>query len=105
MKPPFTGASVLHGTQQSRVGEEAAVLNHEIDASNIHVDDPASADIEVTNFAVAHLSLGQAHVFSAGMDQRVRVLAQETVIGGLAGESNGVSFDFRAVAPAIENYQ
>src|SRR5215467_689267 len=105
MKPPFTDASVLHGTEQCWVGEKAAVLNHEIDAGNIHVDDPASADIEVTNFAIAHLSLGKAHVFAAGVDQRVRVLAQQAVVGGLASEGDSVSFDFRAVTPPIENYE
>jgi hypothetical protein len=37
------------------------------------------------------------------VDERVGILAQQLVIGGLTGESNGVVGAFSAVAPSIED--
>ena len=39
----------------------------------------------------------------AGLDEGVGVLAEEAVVGGLAGEGDGVAVGFGAVAPAVEN--
>ncbi len=39
----------------------------------------------------------------AGMDERVGIFAQQAVVGGLAGECDGVGFGFGAVTPAVED--
>ena len=70
---------------------------------DIHVDDAAGADVEVADFAVAHLPVGQADVRAAGLDERVGILAQQPVIGRLARERDGVGLGFGAVSPAVED--
>src|SRR5947209_9347497 len=57
----------------------------------------------MSDFAVAHLIVGQADVLAAGMNERVRIFAQQPVVNRLAGEGDGVSFSFGAVSPAVED--
>ena len=83
--------------------KELAVLDHQLDAGAVHVDDASRADIEMPHFAVAHLPLGQADELAAGLDQRIGIFAQQTVIGRLACEGDGVGFGFGAISPAVEN--
>jgi hypothetical protein len=96
---------ILHRSKQRGVREEIAILDHQLDACTVHVDDAAGADVEVANFAVAHLSLGQANVGTAGVNQCVGIVAQQAVVGRLAGESDSVGLGFGAVAPAVEDYE
>ena len=103
MQPALAGARVLHGIEQHGMREKFAVLDHQVDAGDVHVHDAAGADVEVADFAVAHLPFGQADERPAGMNQRVGILAQQAVIGGLAGERDGVGFGFGAVSPAVED--
>ena len=37
------------------------------------------------------------------MNESIGILAQQPVIGGLAGERDGVGFGFGAVSPAVED--
>ena len=85
--------------------KQFAVLDHQIDARDVHVHDAAGADVEMPDLAVAHLPLGQSDKRPAGMNQRVGILPQQAVIGGLARERNGVGFGFGAVSPAVKNDQ
>ena len=57
------------------------------------------------DFAVAHLALGQPDGRARGVDQRVREIAQQPVVGGLARGGDRIAFDGRRKAPAIENRQ
>ena len=57
----------------------------------------------MANFAVAHLAVGEADEVVAGLDEGVGVLAEEAIVGGLAGEGDGVAEGFGTVAPAVEN--
>ena len=59
MQPPFAGARLGHGIDQRRVLLELAVLDHQVDLGDVHVDDAAGADVEVPDFAVAHLPAGR----------------------------------------------
>ena len=67
--------------------------------------DAPGADVQVPDFAVAHLPVGQADKRSAGVNQRVGKFAQQTVIVRLARQRDGVRLRFGAVSPAIENDQ
>ena len=51
-------ATALHGLLKERHALELLGGDEEIDARDVHVDDAASADIHVANFAVAHLAFG-----------------------------------------------
>jgi len=48
---------------------ELFVGDEEIDAGDVHVDDAAGADVEVADFAVAHLAFGKAYRESARVQQ------------------------------------
>ena len=93
----------LHGSEQGGVGEETAVRNRDVDAGHVHADDAASTEVEVADLAVAHLALGQADEVLAGAEEGVGVLAQQRVVGWLAGLGDGVAGGFGAVAPAVED--
>src|SRR5437667_1409330 len=103
MKLAAAGAGVLHGIKQHRMFEEFAILDHQFDPRRIHVDDAAGADIQVSDFAVAHLIVRQPHVLAAGVNQRIGIFAEEPVVNRLASKGDGVSFGFGAVAPAVED--
>src|SRR5690348_14570992 len=85
MQPAAARAGVFHGREQRWIGEELSVLNQELDAGAVHMDDPAGTDVEMADFAVSHLAVGQPDGMPAGLNQRVRILPQPTVISGLAG--------------------
>ena len=101
MQLASSGARILHGIEQHGVVEKFAVLDHQLNARRIHVNDPPRPDIQVPNFAVAHLSVGQADVRAASVNQRVRIFAKQAVIGRLAGKRDGIGLGFGAVSPAI----
>ncbi len=82
---------------------EFAGSDHRVDARDVHLHDAAGADVEVADFAVAHLPVGQSDEVVGGLDQRVGKFAQQLVVGGLARERDGVVGGFGAIAPSIED--
>jgi hypothetical protein len=103
MQLATTGAGVLHSIEQHGMLEEFAVLDHQLNASGVHVNDAPGTNVEVTDFAVAHLAFGKSDVWPAGLNQRVGILAKEAVVRWLARECDCVGFGFGAVTPAVEN--
>ena len=103
MQPPAAATGMLHRAQQHRIGEEVPILNHLINAGDVHVDDASSANIKVANFAVAHLPLGQAHVWAAGMDQSIGKIAKQAIISRLARQSDGIGLGLSTISPAIKD--
>src|SRR6266568_7353819 len=103
MKLAAAGARVLHGAEQYGMLKEFAILDHQLDAGRIHVDDASGADVQVSDFAVTHLIVRQADILAAGMNQRIGILAQQAVVNRLAGKSDGIGFSFGTVAPAVED--
>src|SRR5581483_5152019 len=67
------------------------------------VHDASRADVEMTDFTVAHLPVRQPHEFPAGVNQGVGIFAQQTVVSRLARQRNRVGVGFGAVSPAIED--
>src|SRR5271168_4782650 len=65
--------------------------------------DAASADIQVADFAVAHLSFGEADGGAGGVDERVGKFFEEAIVIWFAREGDGVAGGFGAIAPAVEN--
>jgi hypothetical protein len=93
----------LHGLLEERDVAHLFVGDEEIDARHVHVDDAAGTNVEVTDFAVAHLAFGEADGGAGGVDHCVGEIFEEGVVGGFAGESDGVALGFGAVAPAVEH--
>ena len=85
--------------------EQLAVLDHQVDAGDIHVDDASGADVQVPDFAVAHLPVRQSDEAPAGVNQRVRILGEQLVIVRLARQRNGIGIRGRSITPAIEDDQ
>src|SRR5579863_635556 len=85
------------------MGEELAVLDHQLDARAVHVHDASSADVKVAHLTVAHLTVGEADKRAAGLDERVGIVAQKAVVCGLAGERDRIGFGLGAIAPAVED--
>ncbi len=57
----------------------------------------------MADFAVAHLAVGESDEVFAGAEEGVRVVAQEAVVGWLAGLCDGVAVGLGAIAPAVED--
>ena len=93
----------LNRVGEDGVGEEAAVLDGGVAAGDVHVDDAPGAEVEVADLGVTHLPVGEADVVLAGADEGVGVGAEEVVVGGFTGESDGVSIGLGAVTPAVED--
>ena len=105
VQPPFPGARVLHRLEQYRMLKQLPVLDHQVDAGDVHVNNAPRADVEVPNFAVAHLPFRQSDVRSTGVNECVGIFPQQPVVGWLACESNGVGLGFGPIPPAVENDQ
>ena len=75
------------------------------DAGEVLVDDPASADIHVSNFGIAHLTGRQADGLSGGFDQYVRIVLPHAVPAGRVSQCNGVMFYTLAETPSVEDHQ
>ncbi len=98
-------ARPLHGLHDRRLFRELPCGNQRVDARDVHLHNAAGADVQVADFAVAHLPVGQADKVIGGLDQRVGKLAQQLVVSGLAGQRNGVVGGFSAIAPSVEDGQ
>ena len=96
---------MTHAGEQYRIAEEIAGFDHKVDAHDVHQQHAARADVEMADFAVAHLAVRQAHGGTGGLDQHVGVLAQEPVVGRFSRGGDGVAFYDRGKSPAIENGQ
>ena len=101
----MAAAGALHRFDQQRVREELARRDHQVDARDVHVDDAAGADVQMADFAVAHLAFGQSDVRTGGVDQRVRIFAQQPIVDGLARGGNRIALDGGGEAPAVEDGQ
>ena len=64
----------------------------------------AAADVEVAHLAVAHLAVGQTHVFAAGAKVRERIFGPQGVDVRLSLGVYCVAVVFFAFAPAIQNH-
>jgi hypothetical protein len=98
-----TLAATVHGLLEKRHVLQLLVGNEQVDARDVHVHDAAGADVEVADFAIAHLAFGKPDVGAGGVDERVGKFFEQHVVGGLARESDGVTFGFGAESPAVEH--
>src|SRR5664279_4835746 len=96
-------ARIFHRLDEYGMREEFAIQDHQVDARNVHMNDAPGTHIQVANLAVSHLPLGQSHKRPAGMNERVGVFAEQSVVNWLARERDGVGLGFGSVSPAVEN--
>jgi predicted exporter len=96
-------AAALHRLLEQRNILQLLVGDEQINARHVHVDDAAGADVEMADFAVAHLPFRQADERPGSVDQRVGKIFDQGVISGFASQRDGVASCFRAVAPTVEH--
>ena len=65
---------------QHRVLREFAIGDRLVDAREILIDDAPRAEIEVADFAVAHLPIGQSHIHAARRQARLRILRVKLIM-------------------------
>src|ERR1700691_529224 len=94
-------AAAFHGVAEQRLALEFAAGDELVDARDVHVHDASCADIQVADFAIAHLSFGEADGGAGSMNERVGKLLQQAIVIWFARESDGVAFAFGAIAPAV----
>jgi len=88
---------------ERRHGGELTLGYCRVDARQILKDDPPGAHIGVADLGIAHLPVGQPDRVPAGLNQRVGIFPQQTVIGWLARARDGISLAFGTIAPAVKN--
>ena len=65
--------------------------------------DPACPEVQVSDFAVAYLTLGQADRLPRRVEEGARRALPETMPGGGVTQLNSVAFTARTEAPAVED--
>src|ERR1035437_6630116 len=96
-------AGIFHGIDEHRMREEFSVQDHKVEARDVHVHNAPGTNIEMADFAVAHLPFRQPDKRPAGVNQRVRILAQQPVVDRLGRGGGSVGLGFGAVSPAVED--
>src|SRR5215471_1875126 len=96
-------AAALHGLLEQRNLIELMISDELVDARDVHVHNAAGTDVEVADFAVAHLALGETNRGSGCLDQRVREFVEEFIVNGLTREGDGIALSFGAVTPAVQH--
>ena len=101
--------AVLLGVREGRdnflVLQDAAVGTGAVDLHQVLVNDASGADIEVSHFGVAHLSVGQAHILTTGLELRVRIVGQQAVPIRSGGHIDYVVFLAVADSPTVQNHK
>jgi hypothetical protein len=95
----------LRPPRQDRVGRKLAGLDGAIDAREILVDHPASVDIEVPDFGVAHLAAWQPDRALGGIDGRVREVLPKSIPIRFTGKAHRIVGRRIAAAHAVEYHQ
>src|ERR1700678_4108490 len=94
---------MVHGLEQRSVFEELASVDGMINPCYVHAHDAAGAEVQMADFAVAHLTVRQADEMFTGANEGVGIFPQQAVVVGLASKSNCVTVSFGAVTPAVED--
>ncbi len=96
---------VIYGPVQSLIFKKAVVFYGFSDSGQFLIDDSPGADIEMSDFRVAHLPIRQADGRSAGSETRSGILGKNFVQIRLLRLSDGIALLAAAQPEAVENHQ
>ena len=85
--------------------EEGAGSDAVRDSNQILHHDPARAEVQVADFAVPHLAVGEADRRAARLEERLRRAVPEPVPDGGPAQLDRVMRRLGSVAPAVQNDQ
>ena len=97
------GLDAIAGLHQRVIPEEASVLDRAADPHQILHHDPSSTQIEMANFAIAHLSVGQAHRPSRRRQQRARLVGPDAIPIRRVRQEDCVRLTVFPIPPTIED--
>ena len=98
-------AGILVSLLHLCVLHDRAVLAGAVDFHEVLIHDASGTDVEVSHLRVAHLSVGQAHVFAAGVELRVCRDSREIVKIRCRSVVDDVTLAVFADSPSVENHQ
>src|SRR5207245_11672348 len=90
---------------ERRQPKELARLNALRDADDVLRDDAAGPQVQVSDFAVAHLPRREPDGKARGLQQRVWDAAPEAMPRRCGAELDGVAVPTRAKSPAVQHNQ
>ncbi len=99
------GGGFLNRAGQHRVCKEGAFFNFNIQTGQILVDNASGTQVDVSNFGVAHLTIGQTHFQAGRINQCMRTLCPQCIHDRGFSVENGVILLIFAIAIAIQNHQ
>ena len=102
----FTGVfRLVNRCGQRRVSKESTFFNFNVQTGQVLIHDAARAQVNVTDFGVTHLTIGQAHFQTGSIDQGMRAFCPQRIHYRGFGSKNGVILAVFTVAIAIQNHQ
>src|SRR5436853_3055022 len=100
---PAVAFDFVAGFNERRSVEEARILDRRIDANKVLHDHATGAEIQMTYFAVSHLSFRQTDGEPRRVQKRSRCSTPETIPRRSIRERDRVACAFFAIAPSVEN--
>src|ERR1019366_7180900 len=89
-KPAAGLLDLSDDVREHRVSTERPIVNLVVDPRDIHHGDAAGAQVEVSDFAVAHLTGRQSDPGTARSDETSRIPLENRLEHGSAREPDGV---------------
>ena len=96
---------VFHRAQKSGIGEEVAVGNALGDTGKFLIDNATCTHVEVTYFAVAHLTFGQTYGKTACIKRCRGIVGHKVMYVGAAFHADCVAFCLLGQTVAVHDYQ
>src|SRR5690606_5668975 len=96
---------VTDGSEEGVVFKEASLPDRLRHPGQILVDDSTCADVQVTHFGIAHLTLRQSHGLAAGLKKGMGIFRPVAVEMGLLRLGDGIAVGFLPHGKAVQDDQ
>ncbi len=105
VEPASCGLGPGDTVEEHGVGEEIAIRDRLADPGQVLVDDPSRADVQVPDFRVPHLPLGESHRHAGGTDVGTGVVGAEARHVGGPRLDDGIVLTLGADPPTVQDHQ
>ena len=89
----------------SRIGEKVTIGDRFVNAGKVLIDHTAGTQCHMTHFGIAHLTLGQPHRHTGGVNQCFWIVIPQRLPDRSVGIFNRVVFFIIAISKAIKDKQ
>ena len=93
------------GSDDFGVREDGAVGAGAVDFDEVLIDDASGTDVEVTDFRVSHLTVGESDVFAAGEELRVGIFGFKLVHERSGSLKDDIAVGMIADSPAVKYHE